>query len=756
MFRMNAARLLAFAFGVMAFVRLCVNVGTYRQDPSRYQILLAPGFSYPQSLRAEFHTLMHEGIVGPTIYATAVLVECVVMICVFAGTMWWIWRVANVTQTARTRSQFLQATLDALPGKIAVVNEFGVIVDTNSAWRTPTAETNGLPKDTGANLLAGYEQLGGAGSEHAMRIAAGLRNALKGAEENVYLEYSSGAADNHTWSSLRASPFKVPGMLYVAVLNEDITARVKAEQTVRTAKEEAERANAAKSAFLANMSHELRTPLTAILGYAEMLAAPQQPSEDRIKSAQIIRRNGEHLLALINDILDLSKIEACRMTVDKTVVDLPQLITEVIALTRQRATRKNLNFELKFDGPIPRTIRTDALRLRQVLVNLIGNAIKFTRMGSITLTVSRNITYFNHQIRFDVKDSGIGMSPQQVTQLFQSFSQADASTTRRFGGTGLGLAISRKLANLLDGDISVQSEEGTGSTFTVVIDGGPRQGIDLVSSVEEAGIEIEAAPVQEEVEVQLVGRILLAEDGIDNQELLATHLRDAGAEVIVVDNGKAAFELGKIGRFDLVFMDMQMPEMDGYEATRRLRECGFTTPIVALTANAMSEDRGRCLAAGCTDYLSKPIDRLRLLQMAAQHLKQSVIIGIPKPTAVEVLPEPQRADDLLVSIYAEDPKFSRLLKTFIGRLPERVQKLSELSEEEDWLQLRQAAHQLKGAGLSYGFAALSEQAATTERAIDGGELSRVKEEVDHLIDLIRHVSGYGEAPPQRESTSEAA
>ncbi|MGQ9914784.1 MAG: ATP-binding protein [Thermogutta sp.] len=344
------------------------------------------------------------------------------------------------------------------------------------------------------------------------------------------------------------------------------------------------------------------------------------------------------MLQLINDILDLSKVEAGKMTVAKQPVPTAELIGDVTALMQVPASGKNLKVSVGVREVFPETIQTDPIRLRQILINLLANAIKFTEVGEVALTVGlRSEADGAPRLIFEVRDTGIGMTPEQMSRLFQPFSQGDESTSRRFGGTGLGLVISQRLARLLGGDITVQSELGKGSLFTVTIDPGPLEGVPLRRSLSaELSPSSKPTATSDAKKTSLPSlpagcRILLAEDGPDNQRLFAFLLRRAGAEVTIAENGRVACEqvLGQkaeaaadaraaIAAFDLIFMDMQMPEMDGYAAVRRLREAGVATPIVALTAHAMPEDRERCRAAGCDDYLSKPCDAQTLLGKAAE------------------------------------------------------------------------------------------------------------------------------------------
>ena len=531
-------------------------------------------------------------------------------------------------------------------------------------------------------------------------------------------------------------------------------------------KDRAEAASRAKSAFLANMSHEIRTPMTAIVGYADMMLEPAQSGADRQDCLQTIRRNARHLLELINDILDISKIEAGKMTVERIACDPAQLACDVVSLMRPRAVEKGLSLRLDFDGPIPQRISSDPLRLKQVLMNLIGNAIKFTERGGVVVRScylpgalpkggapaaagGANSGMF----RVYVTDTGIGMTPEQLARLFQAFTQADDSMTRRFGGTGLGLTISKRLARLLEGDIGVRSEPGAGTTFTIDFATGPLDGVKMIEGLNEATLAPSPQRVAPPVG-KLRGRILYAEDGPDNQRLVCAHLRRAGADVAIADNGRVAVQMTETQKFDLILMDMQMPEMDGYAATSELRRRGMTLPIVALTAHAMAEDRAKCLAAGCTDYLTKPIDRDVLIQTVAGYLNNGGKASPVAPQAPAVAPCKVTmpfapATQRLRSVYSDDEAMKDVLQEFVADLPGHVRRMTDLLEAQRLDDLRKLTHQLKGAGGGYGFAAISDYAARAEQSIKTqAALDRVRAGVNELVELIRSVEGYD---PSREA-----
>ncbi|RMF14985.1 MAG: response regulator [Gammaproteobacteria bacterium] len=364
----------------------------------------------------------------------------------------------------------------------------------------------------------------------------------------------------------------------------------------------------AKSQFLAHMSHEIRTPLTAIIGYGETLLDEDVSPEEYKHAAETVVRSGRHLLDLINDILDHSKIEANRLTVEKVPVHLFALLDDVRNVFEERAREKGLHFSLQYDFPLPEVIESDPVRLRQILINLLGNAFKFTEAGSITLSVACDRA--SGLLHLHVRDTGIGMTPDQLARVFQPFAQADDSVSRRYGGTGLGLVISRKLAHLLGGDITVHSRYGEGTEFQVTVGIGRAEPGRWIRGQEDIP---DVASVQVDLSApKLAGRVLVAEDNPDNQQLLRMMLSKTGVGLSVVDNGRKALEAALAFPFDLILMDVQMPEMGGLEAVRNLREAGYRGKIVALTANVLSTDIEHYRQAGFDEWLAKPIDRARL------------------------------------------------------------------------------------------------------------------------------------------------
>jgi len=401
-----------------------------------------------------------------------------------------------------------------------------------------------------------------------------------------------------------------------------------ANSALREAMLHAEQTTRVKSEFLANVSHEIRTPMTAILGFTEELldqATSASAPRETFDALRTIQRNGDYLLTLLNDILDLSKIESGRLELEHVAYSPISIVRDVARLMRVRAEAKGIPFQVEFETDLPVRIEGDPTRVRQILINLVGNGLKFTEVGSVWLRASLRGTAAASRIVFEVTDTGIGISSAERSRLFRPFRQADGSTTRRYGGTGLGLTISKHLCELMDGSIEFESEPGRGTTVRVSLPTGSLEGIERVRPSDEdtdtlrGGIMRAKAP-------RLTGSVLLVEDGADNQRLIRLLLAKVGLETAICENGQQGVERALEAReagtpFDLILMDMQMPIMDGYTATRILRRRGYTGSIIALTAHAMHSERGRCLAAGCDDFATKPVDRESFFALLSRYLR---------------------------------------------------------------------------------------------------------------------------------------
>lgn len=396
----------------------------------------------------------------------------------------------------------------------------------------------------------------------------------------------------------------------------DITLQKNAHEEIMMARDQAESANKAKNQFIANVSHEIRTPLGVIAGFSDLMSEQESLDETAKGYLQIIRRNVHVLGKLIDEVLDLSKIEANRMDVESITFELAPILNEVKDLLHLAAGEKSITLKVNSIGLIPKNITSDPTRLRQILMNLVGNAIKFTSQGLVEVQIK---LISEHKIgsptvlKIDVIDSGIGISKEQSEKLFAPFAQADTSMTRKYGGTGLGLLIAKRLAEALGGSLTLsQSELGKGSTFSLQIPGGPLE--ELVDFVIKAPGKIETKRGPGNILAQK--NILLVEDSSDNQLFISHLLESEGAIVDTASNGAQGVEKALMGQHDLLLMDLQMPVMDGYEATQTLRKKGFKKPIMAITAHALKDEKERCLAAGFDDYLTKPVDRQLLFEKA--------------------------------------------------------------------------------------------------------------------------------------------
>ena len=399
---------------------------------------------------------------------------------------------------------------------------------------------------------------------------------------------------------------------------EELLEKFKKIQTeLEQAVQVAERANTSKTHFLANMSHEIRTPIGAILGFTDLMKNPANTVEECRNYMAIVERNSQQLLRLIDDILDLSKVEAGMMTTENIQFSLVEMLTDLKSFKGFKAAEKGISFLLTADTLFPDLICSDPVRLRQILTNVVGNAIKFTDKGQVELSIA----FVNPILKFTVKDTGVGISKDQESRLFQPFTQADASTTRKFGGTGLGLVLSKRIAEALDGKLElIESKEGFGSTFLIEVKSTLLPNAKLVG-VDALNIVTGVPPEFHKDSQVLRGlKVLLVEDSPDNQILIAFYLHKEGAQVKTASDGASGVELALTEMFDVVLMDIQMPILDGHEATKKLRQSKYSKPIIALTAHAMKEERAKCFESGFTEYLTKPIQKDLLFKVLSEYV----------------------------------------------------------------------------------------------------------------------------------------
>ena len=499
----------------------------------------------------------------------------------------------------------------------------------------------------------------------------------------------------------------------------------------------AEAASQAKSEFVARMSHEIRTPLNAILGFAELLRRDQGSAEQRDTYLQTIDSSGRHLLTLIDDILDLAKIEAGHMEFEQIRCSPHQIIVEVLSVLRVRAQEKGLSLECRWTSGVPETIVTDPARLRQLLMNLVANAIKFTDVGGVSLLATVTPEFPEPRFVIEVHDTGIGISEERTDDIFIPFEQADSSITRRFGGTGLGLAISRYTARALGGDITVESKPGRGSVFRVTLNTGPLDGVRILDKPPTESLSQVKAPAPFQAARLAGSRILLVEDGETNRQLIRIVLEETGAIVVCAENGQEGLDVAGREPFDLILMDIQMPVMDGYTATQRLRDRGCTLPVIALTAHAMRGDKEKCLAVGCSGYLSKPINIDKLLQTVTEALSSSAKTGFSnRPACTTTSPN----STIQSTLSLDSPQIRQILQNFVETLNAKLAEMQSAYEEGDLDKLARLAHGLLGTGGTLGFDCFTEPTRRLEQLAKRRQRDQIDDCLRELLTLAHHLA----------------
>ncbi|MDX1812199.1 MAG: response regulator, partial [Gammaproteobacteria bacterium] len=607
---------------------------------------------------------------------------------------------------------FIEQLLDAIPNPVYYLDGNGQLLGANSAWEEFFNLELKTAKGKSSDLIYHFDKTFADALHESDKLLASrvskesssLPMQLANGETKEVVVYKAGFIS------------QISGERGVIAIILDVTDVKNALQD----KADAEAASETKSRFLANMSHEMRTPLTAIIGHAEKLISGMDADNKDADSLSIIIRAGKHLSQLINDLLDLSKVEAGKLDMECLDAELNELVAEVYEYTRLHASAKGLQLEVDYRFPLPKAINTDPLRLKQVLINLVNNAIKFTDKGFVKLLIE-----FDEKtavLNLCVQDSGIGISKEQQEKLFSPFTQADVSTTRKYGGTGLGLYLSKVLAEKLGGSLALDSEVGKGSCFTLSVPVKSNNALQLVSVLPESGLPQTS---NAKTKITLSGKVLLAEDNPVNQELISYFLEDLGLQTTFACNGAQALELATTNQFDVILMDMQMPVMDGIQATYQLRQQNIKTPIIALTANASQEDREVITTAGADDYLLKPIDRVAFANTLAKHLVK----------------EPGEAEDLIISsLIGETDRFKKLVQKFSDHLHGMIQLIDDAYSAQDYQTLKEKVHSLKGVGGNMGFQILTDKAIIIENHIQSENISAIGEEIQGLYKIAAKIA----------------
>ena len=734
-----------------------------RAADSQIMVHLFAGSQPWGDLELRFEPLVAPGLLGILQTPLIPLLAFCAVLC-FLGFQVYLHRVLRHLDPSQAIPGRVRSALDSLTEGLLVIDQKQAVVLANEAFVKLLGRSNEQLMGTDVGAIAWLDDTGQpllSGQPWTLALEQGVVQR----DRQLRLRDSAGAERSFVvnCSPVLGTAGKAGGVL---ISLEDITLLQRSQADLRAARDEAEAANRAKSDFLANMSHEIRTPMNAILGFTELLKRGYSKSErESSRYLDTIHSSGRHLLALINDILDLSKVEAGHLEIEAGPCMPHLVVQQVIAELSVKAQEKGIGLALAPEGMLPETITSDPSRIRQVLLNLVGNAIKFTETGGVTVILRTS----GQNYLMEVHDTGIGIPPERIDDMFQPFTQADASITRRFGGTGLGLTISRKLARALGGDLVATSEPGEGTTLTFSCATGALAGVKLLAPAQVLAARPMAAVAPSARWRIPASRVLVVDDGAETRELVTLVLTEQGLWMEEAQNGQEALDKVAAGGFDLILMDVNMPVMDGFTAVKALRARGVGTPIVAFSANAMKGYEDEVLAAGFTTCLSKPVDIDLLIGCVAGLLggervaadpaglaQLQIPLSTPAALGIELSLPPLAADAPIHSRFARHPRLSPIVSKFAARLRERLELAHAAHASADFDELERCGHWLAGSAGMMGYDSLTAPARELEARAKAGEIAETAallSRLDAMCDLLvvpraLAASGLAEQPAQ--------
>ena len=718
--------------------------GSYSTD-SQVQVPILKGQEKWGHLELRFTPLIAPGWLG-IVKDPRVEMICFVVGISLVGFYFYLGRVLRELDPARAIPGRVRDTLDTMAEGLLVVDREGHIVLANQAFANMVRQK---PEDLIGRTTSGLAWLDLSGCALPSAAYPWTEAISSGTpQRNGRLCLRDSVGKLHSFI-VNASPLVSSGKRHDGVLIsfDDVTELQDKEIELRTAKYAAESANRAKTDFLTNISHEIRTPMNAILGFTDLLRCGYQRHDgDLQRHLDIIHSSGEHLLELINDILDLAKVESGHLDIEKSPCAPHQIMREVVEMLAIRSREKNIAVHLNCASPVPELVVTDPGRLRQAITNLIGNAIKFTERGHVNVTMELRLAGDERLIAIDVADTGIGIEPEKLESIFEPFVQAEASITRKYGGTGLGLTISRRFARAMGGDIAVRSVAGKGSVFTLTFDSGSLHGVRMLRPDEAMAPSCVSQNKRTTHWEFPASHVLVVDDSAANRELVRVVLQRSGIRVSEAENGEQCVQKSQLEHFDAILMDMQMPVMDGYTATRILRSRDKETPVIALTAHAMAPFEQEILDAGCTGYLAKPIDIELLLSTLAEVLggRRVTVSRLKEANRVPILCDDDRQNPTtpLISLWANDPELHDAARKFADQVPERLLAMEKAWRTRDFTTLSELAHWLKGSGGTAGFPDFTAPARLIEELAQRQALDEVEEVLAEVHKLGRRMAAF--------------